>query len=69
MSGYSTGWQAGLENIREEDLIICCTKSRSITQAGSELDFLLKPKATVDTGSLDRQIVLPYYHIHLGADL
>lgn len=50
VSGYSTGWQAGLENISEEDLIICCTKSRSITQAGSELDFLLRPKATVDTG-------------------
>lgn len=46
--GYSRGWQAGLENIREEDLIICCTKSRSITQAGSELDFLLRPKATAD---------------------
>lgn len=45
--GYSAGRQAGLANIRDEDLIICCTKSSSITQAGFELDFLFKPKATV----------------------
>lgn len=46
VSAYSAGWQAGLANIREEDLIICCTKSSSITQAGSELDFLFRPRAT-----------------------
>lgn len=38
--GYSAGWQEGLTNMRDDDLIICCTKSSSITQAGSELDFL-----------------------------
>lgn len=46
VSGYSAGWHAGLANIRDEDLMICCTKSSSITQAGSELDFLLSPRAT-----------------------
>lgn len=46
VSGYSAGRQAGLANIREEDLMICCTKSSSITQAGSELDFLFSQSAT-----------------------
>lgn len=35
-----------MANIRDEDLTMCCTKSSSITQAGSEVDFLLSPKAT-----------------------
>jgi len=46
VSGYCAGWQAGLANIRDEDLIMCCTKSSSITQAGSEVDFLFSPRAT-----------------------
>lgn len=46
VSGYSSGWQEGLANISDEDLIICCRKSSSITQAGSELDFLFSPRAT-----------------------
>ncbi|TNN78300.1 hypothetical protein EYF80_011540 [Liparis tanakae] len=46
MPSRPSGWQAGLANIRDEDLMMCCTKSSSITQAGSEVDFLFSPRAT-----------------------
>lgn len=56
-SGYWAGWQAGLANISDEDLIICCTKSSSITQAGSELDFLFSPRATGGTQMDEKKLV------------
>ena len=46
VSAYSAPRQAGLANIREEDLIMCCTKFSSITQAGSAVVFLFSPRAT-----------------------
>lgn len=64
VSGYSAGWQAGLANIRDEDLMICCTKSSSITQAGSELDFLFSPRATGRTQTID--LINPLVHNQSG---
>lgn len=41
-----SGRHAGFMNINEDDLIMCCTKSSSITHAGSKLVFLHNSKAT-----------------------